>query len=143
MSRKETGRQIDSVRSRILLQQTLIRWRAMHQHVLDLPNTANAHRAHHLQSQTLQRWIKRLRDKQLDQRAARYAEEQTRIHTARIWRRWRMELVRRRTERWQREMRARERGFTARKTAMLLHDVFMVSCRWTSRKCPLIHVALA
>ncbi|CAD6580193.1 MAG: hypothetical protein TREMPRED_002685 [Tremellales sp. Tagirdzhanova-0007] len=116
---QETAQQIDLLRTRILLQQTLVKWRSTHQHFLSLPNTADAHHALHLQDQVLQMWLRRSRQKQLLKREDSFVKSWVDINLKKTWRSWRMELVRKRTERWDRDMKARERNFVERKAGKL------------------------
>ena len=123
---EETAQQIDLLRTRILLQQTLVKWRSTHQHFLSLPNTADAHHALHLQDQVLQMWLRRSRQKQLLKREDSFVKSWVDINLKKTWRSWRMELVRKRTERWDRDMKARERNFVERKAGKLFLAGFQV-----------------
>ena len=111
------------MRDNILLRQTLVKWQTAHQYQLDLPNTADAHLVHHLQSQALQKWIRQLKDQQL--LAKEEARTQKSVRTS--WQGWRMNLIQRRTKRWQRDMRGRERDFVGKKENALLGSIFQVS----------------
>ncbi len=124
---QETEKQIDSVRNRILLSQTLTKWHALHENVLDLPNTAEKHRDHHLQAQALQVWLRQLKDKRLTDRLSGFTRSREESEVTRSWRKWRMELIRRRMERWQRDMRAGEKQFVKEKAQVLLRKAFQVS----------------
>ena len=126
ISDEETAQQIDSLRTRILLQQTLVKWRSTHQHFLNLPNTADAHRALHLQDQLLQKWLRRFRQKQLVNREYTYVRSWADIKLKKAWRSWRMELVRKRTERWDRDMKGRERDWATQKAGRMVLTGFQV-----------------
>lgn len=113
--KQKTTAQIDTVRSNILLRQTLARWRSVHRHHLSLPGTADAHREHHLKSHALDRWLHRLKDADLETRAVRFESRQKGTQTKQCWAQWRSRLIKNRTERWAKDMSAREEAFLAKK----------------------------
>jgi len=116
---QRTTEQIDAVRSNILLRQTLARWRAVHSHNLKLPNTADAHRQHHLKKVTLDKWIARLKAADLEKRELAFVAGTKKTQAARCWTDWRNRLVKNRTQRWTRDMAAREKAFSARREERL------------------------
>ncbi|RYZ13626.1 MAG: hypothetical protein EOO70_08395 [Myxococcaceae bacterium] len=82
---QKTSEQIDTVRSNILLRQTLARWRAIHHHNLTLPNTADAHRTHHLKAAALSKWIVRLKAVDLAKRGDTFEERVKRERVEQTW----------------------------------------------------------
>jgi len=116
---QRTTEQIDTVRSNILLRQTLARWRAVHSHNLKLPNTADNHRQHHLKKMTLDKWIARLKVADLEKRELAFVAGTKKPQVARCWTDWRHRLVKNRTQRWTRDMAAREKAFSARREERL------------------------
>ena len=110
---QRTTEQIDNVRSNILLRQTLARWRAVHVHNLTLPNTADAHRQIHLKKVVLGKWIARLKAADLAKRETVFVTRSKEEQLTRCWINWRNRLIKNRTQRWTRDMSAREKAFTA------------------------------
>jgi protein SFI1 len=116
---QRTTEQIDNVRSNILLRQTLARWRAVHAHNLTLPNTADAHRQTHLKKVVLGKWIARLKAADLEKREVAFVTRSKEEQVSRCWTNWRNRLIKNRTQRWTRDMSAREKAFTARREERL------------------------
>ena len=129
---KSTSDQIDSVRNKILLRQVMAKWLEAHEYQLSLPATADQHRQLHLQRSALRRWAERAKVQRLGRDADAFALVKEEEQMRRTWGRWRVEVTRRRTERWQKEVGKKERLFVRRRNAMLVTNTFDVSCR-TSR----------
>lgn len=123
---QKTTDQIDTVRSNILLRQTLAKWRKVHVRHLQLPDTADNHRDHHLKSLVIGRWIRKLKEADLVRRESDYLVQEAERDRKRTWTKWRNELVKKRTERWTRNMRLREEAFTARRDEGLLGSALHV-----------------
>ncbi|RSH91820.1 hypothetical protein EHS25_009190 [Saitozyma podzolica] len=124
---RKTTHQIDTVRSAILLRQTLAKWQAVHERHLSLPNTADAHRTHHLQSLVLRRWIRRARDLDLERKEGTWVQNRDDQAVTRSWRKWRGVTVRRRTEKWATWLREREAEFAVTREERAMASVFQ---RW-------------
>ena len=71
-------------------------------------------------------WLRRLKDKSLASREAALVEQSAQKESRKTWRQWRMELAHRRTERWQFDMKQREKTFVAKKSEMMLDEAFQV-----------------
>jgi protein SFI1 len=123
---QKTSEQIDTVRSNILLRQTLARWRAVHHHNLTLPNTADAHRTHHLKAAALSKWMERLKAADLAKRGDAFEERAKRKRVEQAWSRWRNRLIKIRTQKWTRDMASREKAFICEKEEKLLSIVLQV-----------------
>lgn len=109
-----TSARIDNVRDTILLRQMLQRWRAAHEYRLEQPGTADAHYIAGLQSKVVTRWLARLRQRRLEGTAINMEriKERKALHGA--WVTWRARLVKRRTKRWEEDIRVREKEVVAR-----------------------------
>jgi protein SFI1 len=116
---QRTTEQIDTVRSNILLRQTLARWRAVYSRNLALPNTADAHRQHHLKKVVLEKWIARLKAADLEKREVAFVTSTKKDEISRCWTNWRNRLIKNQTQRWTRDMSAREKAFTVRREERL------------------------
>lgn len=103
-----TSKQIDSVRDTLLLQQSLNKWRAVHEYHLSRPGTADAHYEHKRKQEILDRWLVRLRDRRLEKLQQQYATSRDTQAARQAWKTWRTKLAKRRTKRWENDMRARE-----------------------------------
>lgn len=126
---QQTSYQIDSVRSTILLRQTLLKWKSEHDRVLALPGTADAHRRSYLLSTTFDLWATKLKKRDNARRLAAYLARKKIDTLERSWTKWRQDLVQRRTTRWERDMKRREKAFVKASSSRKLADTFDVSTR--------------
>lgn len=72
-------------------------------------------------------WIDRYKTVELARREDQFIATKDKKRSKDVWRKWRSELGRRRTELWERNMKARERAFTERRKSDLQNTVFTVS----------------
>lgn len=124
---RSTTSHIDRVRETILLRQTMEKWRAGYDLQLALPATADRHFKLSRERRTLSLWLERTRVKGLDRTLAGWVNQKDQMDVRKTWKRWRVEVVRRRTERWQKEVGKKERGFVKKKRQSLAAEMFDVS----------------
>ena len=129
---ESTTAQIDRVRKTILLRQILEKWRAACDLQLALPATADRHFKLSQQHRVLALWLERTRVRSLERREEAWVKEQDQVLTKNTWRKWRVEVVRRRTERWQKEVGKKEKSFVKQKRQVLVAKIFEVSSLWHS-----------
>jgi protein SFI1 len=84
-----------------------------------MPNTADAHRQHHLKKVVLGKWIARLKAADLEKRDEAFVAKAKKERVTQCWANWRNRLIKNRTERWTRDMSAREKSFLARREERL------------------------
>lgn len=128
---KATTEQIDAVRNGILLRQMMEKWKDRYDYQLTLPATADRHRELYLQRTAVQHWAEQVKVKRLKRLADEIIADQEDLQVKRAWKRWRVEVTRRRTERWQKEVGKKERSFVRKKNIQSLANTFDVSipCR--------------
>ena len=126
--------QIDMVRRKILLRQALIKWKDATEYQLGLPGTADSHRRLHLQSMAMKRWIERIREKRLDVQAEQLLTSLMKKRQRKIWTRWRVSVVEKRTERWRKAIHRKEREFARVKNKRVLFETFSV-CEFCNPPC--------
>lgn len=119
---RRTTEQIDSVRTTLLLRQTLSRWRELHDAQLQLAGTAEAHYAHQLQRQAIDKWMEKLRDRRLEAKERQFRHAVQHVATLGAWQRWRRKLVNRRTAVWAADLKRRE--------YLVKQQVDMTRLRW-------------
>ena len=95
---------------------------------MDLPNTADTHRKLYAQRKALSKWVRRYKDQSLDKREQDYVTLRDQASVRNVWAKWRTELTQRRTKRWEKDMRHRERRFVEAKEKVLVSDVLDVGC---------------
>lgn len=122
-----TSARIDKVRDDILLRQTLQRWQAVHDYRLAQPGTADSHYAARVQSQAIGQWLARLRERRLETTAINMESVRERKVLHGAWVSWRTRLVKRRTKRWEEDIRERERAVVQRLDGRKVAQVFDVS----------------
>lgn len=113
----------------------------MHRRQLDLPNTADAHRDHHLKSAAISTWLLRLRQTDLQYRAQDLESRQKDRDLSRCWAHWRNKLIKKRTEQWAQDMASREKSFLARKEEMFIARILDVSVCVRTLSDPTDHIS--
>jgi protein SFI1 len=127
ISNQQTTGQIDTVRSTILLRQTLLKWKSEHDRILALPGTADAHHRSHLLSTKFDLWATKLKKRENARRLAAYLARKDSERLEQSWTKWRQDLVQRRTTRWERDMKQREKAFVKASSSRKLANTFDVS----------------
>ena len=123
---QSTSSQIDTVRNTILLRHTLQKWRNSSLRMLDLPNTADAHREYYVQSHAFRIWLHRTKERDLLNREIRLTTARQHADVRRCWKIWRGVIGRCRTDQWKRNMESRESRFASVMEAKLLERVCQV-----------------
>lgn len=123
---KSTTDQIDRVRSTLLLRQSFIKWKDAYEYQLTLPGTADRHRRLHLTLQVMQKWQERIKVVNLRRKEITYETQKGEVEKRNAWKKWRMLLGKRRTERWQKDVAKKEKLFKRAKDAQMLNDSFEV-----------------
>lgn len=126
---QSTSSQIDRVRNTILLRQTMEKWRAACDLQLALPATADRHFKLSQERHALGVWLENTRVRGLERKRKNWENQKDEVQLRETWRKWRVEVVKRRTERWQKEVGKKERKFVAEKRHTLVADIFNVSTR--------------
>lgn len=129
-----TNRRIDDVRVTICLRQALQKWHDAYEYQLALPGTADQHYAARVQTQAISQWLTKLRERRLETKAINIerTKERKALHGA--WVGWRARLVKRRTKRWEEDIREREKDLVQRFDARRVAQVFDVSLRFHGLK---------
>lgn len=119
-----TVKQIDTVRNDLLLKQYFTKWQALSGRQAALQGVADAQYARHLELQVVDRWQRRLADVRLDQLERRFEAHLDNNLARSAWKAWRTLAIKRRTERWEQDLKRREVAFTTRSNTQLVTKAF-------------------
>lgn len=131
---KSTTEQIDRVRRTLLLRQSVTKWKDAYEYQLSLPGTADHHRRMHLQAQSMRRWQEKLKVVTLQRKEEEWRANKEEERIREIWRKWRTVVVKRRTEKWQKDVARKQKLFMRAKDGRIIGGVFEVSYRGCYRE---------
>lgn len=108
-----TSKKIEEVRNMLLIRQHLHKWQEALEINLSRPATADAHYQMSAKKKAIEKWLRKARERRRDRRlleteqAIIRAADATATRTA--WKTWRERLIKKRTKRWEKDLRRREK----------------------------------
>ncbi|KAL1412716.1 hypothetical protein Q8F55_000463 [Vanrija albida] len=119
-----TVKQIDTVRNDLLLRQYFAKWQDTTGRQVALQGVADAQYARHLELQAVSHWKRRLANRRLDQLEGRFVAHLDGNLARSAWRAWRTLAIKRRTARWEQDLKRRELAFSMRSNTQLVTKAF-------------------